>query len=146
MINDQYVLKKNSNFKALIKHESTIEIWHAYLRHLDYDNLIKLENQTIEIILNESKSNQICEFCMIDRQKRNVNKTSWIRVIKFLKIVHSDLERTMPRIRDDYVSRYYDTEHRYWETLIIILDQKWGNSHLFYSSLIFACTYSCLLD
>ncbi len=34
----------------------------------------------------------------------------------------------------------------YWEASIIIFDQEWDHSHSFYSSLIFACTYSCLLD
>jgi hypothetical protein len=72
MINDQYVLRENSstNSKALIKQEPIIKIWHARLRLLDYDNLIKLQNQAIKMTVNKSKSNQICEPCIIDRQKR----------------------------------------------------------------------------
>jgi hypothetical protein len=116
IINDQYVLKKNSNSRTLIKQESIIETWHVRLRHLDYDNLIKLENQAIEMTLNESKSNQICELCMIDRQKRNVNKTSRTRIIEFLKIVHFDLERSTSRTRDDFT--YYMTFRDDWSTII----------------------------
>ncbi len=109
MINDQYVLRENSsiNSRTLINQRPIIETWHARLRDLGYDNLIKLQNRAIEMILNEAKPNQICEPCMIDRQKRNINKTSRTRVTKFLKIVHSDLEESMLRTRDEYA--YYMT-------------------------------------
>jgi hypothetical protein len=58
MINDQYVLRKNTNPRALIKLREptpTIETWHARLKHLGYDNLIKLENPAIEMTLNKSR-------------------------------------------------------------------------------------------
>jgi hypothetical protein len=107
MINDQYVLREKSsiNPRALVNQGPIIETWHARLRHLGYDNLIKLQNQAIEMTLNESKSDQICGPCMIGRQERNINKTSRIRVTKFLEIVHFDLRESMPRIRNNFA--YY---------------------------------------
>ncbi len=77
---------------------------------------MKLKNQVIEITLNESKSNQICEFCMINRQKRNINKTSRIRIIKFLKIVHSDLKKSMLRTQEDFA--YYMIFRGNWSIVI----------------------------
>jgi hypothetical protein len=75
------------------------------MKHLRYDNLIKLQNQIDEMNLIDQKPTEICEPCMIDRQKRNVNKTSRISVNKFLEIVHSDLEKSLSRTRSDHA--YY---------------------------------------
>jgi hypothetical protein len=76
------------------------------MRHLGYDNLIKLQNQIDEMnLIDQSKSDEICESCMTDRQKRNVNKTSRISVSKFLQIVHSDLGRSLSRTRSKHA--YY---------------------------------------
>jgi hypothetical protein len=82
-----------------------IHIWHVRMRHLRYDNLIKLQNQIDEMNLIDQKSIEICESCMIDRQKRNVNKTSRISISKFLEIVHSDLRKSLSRTRSEHV--YY---------------------------------------
>jgi hypothetical protein len=116
IINNQYVLRKNftnshsENFaelRALIKlAELKIYIWHARMRHLKYDNLIKLQNQIDEMNLIDQKSAEICESCMIDRQKRNVNKTLRISINKFLQIMHFDLEESLSRTRSNHrVSR-----------------------------------------
>jgi hypothetical protein len=87
------------------------------MRHLRYDNLIKLQNQVDELnLMSQSKSNEICESCMIDRQKRNVNKTSRISVSKFLEIVHSDLKRLLSRTRSDHA--YYITFRNDWSDVI----------------------------
>ncbi len=77
------------------------------MRHLGYDNLIKLQNQIDEMNLIDQKSAEICESCMIDRQKRNVNKTFRISISKFLHIIHSDLEESLSRTRSDHA--YYIT-------------------------------------
>jgi hypothetical protein len=78
------------------------------MKHLRYDNFIKLQNQIDEMnLIDQTKSDEICELCMIDRQKRNVNKTSRTSVSKFLEIVHSDLEESLSRTRSDHV--YYMT-------------------------------------
>ncbi len=77
------------------------------MRHLRYDNLIKLQNQIEEMNLIYQKSIEICESCMIDRQKRNVNKTSRISINKFLEIMHSDLEKSLSRTRSKHA--YYMT-------------------------------------
>ncbi len=77
------------------------------MRHLRYDNLIKLQNQIDEMNLIDQKSIEICESCMIDRQKRNINKTSRTSVNKFLEKVHSDLRRSLSRTRSEHV--YYKT-------------------------------------
>ncbi len=57
--------------------------------------------------MSQSKSIEICESCMIDRQKRNVNKIFRISVDKFLEIVHSDLRKSLFRTRSDHA--YYIT-------------------------------------
>ncbi len=77
------------------------------MRHLKYDNLIKLQNQIDEMNLIDQKSIEICESCMIDRQKRTVNRTSRTSVNKFLEIVHSDLKESLSRIRSNHA--YYIT-------------------------------------
>jgi hypothetical protein len=117
IINNQYVLRENftnsssensiNGSQALAKLAGYgIQIWHARMRHLRYDNLIKLQNQAEEMnLMNQSKSIEICESCMIGRQKRNVNKTSRISASKFLEIVHSDLKRSLSRTRSGHV--YY---------------------------------------
>ncbi len=115
IINNQYVLRKNftnlhsensAELRALVKlAELRIHIWHVRMRHLRYDNLIKLQNQIDEMNLIDQKSIEICESCMIDRQKRNVNKTSRISISKFLEIVHSDLRKSLSRTRSEHV--YY---------------------------------------
>ncbi len=64
----------------------------------------------------DQKSIEICELCMIDRQKRNVNKTSRISVSKFLEIVHSDLRKSLPRIRSEHA--YYMTFRNDWSNVI----------------------------
>jgi hypothetical protein len=96
--------------------ELEIHIWHARMRHLKYDNLIKLQNQIEEMNLIDRKSIEICESCMIDRHKRNVNKTSRISVNKFLEIVHSDLEKSLSRTRSRQV--YYMTFRNDWSKII----------------------------
>jgi hypothetical protein len=53
---------------------------------------------------------------MIDRQKRNVNKTSRISISKFLEIVHSDLEESLPRTRSEHA--YYMTFRNDWSNVI----------------------------
>jgi hypothetical protein len=77
------------------------------MRHLRYDNLIKLQSQVDEMNFIDQKSIEICESCMIDRQKRNVNRTSRISVNKFLEIVHSDLEKSLSHTRSGHA--YYMT-------------------------------------
>jgi hypothetical protein len=128
IINNQYVLKKNftnsyrensieSEFRALAKlADLEIHIWHARMRHLRYDNLIKLQNQIDEMNLIDQKSIEICESCMIDRQKRNINKTSRTSVNKFLEKVHSDLRRSLSRTRSEHV--YYKTFKNDWSNVI----------------------------
>ncbi len=130
IINNQYVLRKNFNFinsssensinesRALAKlTELRIRIWHARMRHLRYDNLIKLQNQIDELnLMNQSKSNEICESCMMSRQKRNINKTFRISVNKFLEIVHSDLRRSLSRTRSEHA--YYMTFRDDWSDVI----------------------------
>ncbi len=128
IINNQYVLKKNitnsyrknsieSELRALTKLIGLeIHIWHVRMRHLRYDNLIKLQNQIEEMNLIDQKSIEICESCMIDRQKRNVNKTSRISVSKFLEIVHSDLRRSLSRTRSEHA--YYMTFRNNWSDVI----------------------------
>jgi hypothetical protein len=87
------------------------------MRHLEYDNLIKLENQAEEMnLMNQSKSTEICESCMIDRQKRNVNKTFRISISKFLEIMHSDLRRSLSRTRSRHA--YYMTFRDDWSKII----------------------------
>ncbi len=96
-----------------------IQTWHARMRHLGYDNLIKLENQAEEMnLMNQSKSIEICESCMIDRLKRNVNKTSRTSASKFLEIVHSDLRRSLSRTRSEHV--YYIIFRDDWSDVIWI--------------------------
>ncbi len=129
IINSQYVLRENStnklsteNFinelRALAKlSDLEIQIWHARMKHLRYDNLIKLQNQINELdLMSESKSIEICESCMIDRQKRNVNKTSRIFVIKFLEIVHTDLRESLSRTRSNHA--HYMTFRNDWSDVI----------------------------
>ncbi len=119
IINSQYVIRENSEFRILAKlAELRIHIWHAWMRHLKYDNLIKLQNQIEEMNLIDQKSIEICELCMIDRQKRNVNKTSRISISKFLEIMHSDLEESLSRTRSDHV--YYITFRDDWSDVIWI--------------------------
>ncbi len=96
--------------------ELEFHIWHACMRHLKYDNLIKLQNQVDEMNLIDQKSIEICESCMIDRQKRNMNKTSRISVNKFLEIVHSDLEKLLSRTRSEHA--YYMTFRNDWSEII----------------------------
>jgi hypothetical protein len=87
------------------------------MQHLKYDNLIKLQNQIDELnLMNESKSIEICELCMIDRQKGNVNKTSRVSVSKFLEIVHTDLRESLSRSRSDHA--YYMTFRNDWSEII----------------------------
>ncbi len=116
--NSQYVLRENSELRVLAKlSDLGIRTWHARMRHLRYDNLIKLQNQIDELnLMSESKSNEICESCMIDRQKRNVNKTSRISAIKFLEIVHTDLSESLSRIRSEHA--YYMTFRDDWSDVI----------------------------
>jgi hypothetical protein len=128
IINNQYVLRKNftnshrknsieSELRTLVKlAELRIHIWHARMKHLRYDNLIKLQSQVDEMNLIDQKSIEICESCMIDRQKRNVNKTSRISVSKFLEIVHSDLRKSLSRTRSEHV--YYMTFRNDWSEII----------------------------
>jgi hypothetical protein len=127
IINSQYVLRKNfitkaENFtnelRTLAKlTDYEIQIWHARLKHLRYDNLIKLENQIEEMnLMNQSKSIEICESCMIDRQKRNVNKIFRISATKFLEIVHTDLRESLSRTRSDHV--HYMTFRNDWSDVI----------------------------
>jgi hypothetical protein len=95
IINNQYVLRKNftyssnENFtesRALAKlAELRIHIWHARMRHLRYDNLIKLQNQIDDMNLIDQKSIEICESCMIERQKRSVIKSFAFLQVNFLK-------------------------------------------------------------
>jgi hypothetical protein len=121
IINNQYVLRKNftnssssenstePEFRTLAKlADLEIHIWHARMRHLRFDNLIKLQNQIDEMnLIDQSKSNEICGSCMIDRQERKINKTSRISVSKFLEIVHSDLRESLSRTRSGHA--YYMT-------------------------------------
>jgi hypothetical protein len=109
IINSQYVLRKNSELRVLAKLAGLgIHTWHARMRHLRYDNLIKLQNQTDEMnLIDQAKSDDICGSCMIDRQERNINKTPRISASKFLEIVHSDLRKPLPRTRSGHV--YYIT-------------------------------------
>jgi hypothetical protein len=93
-----------------------IHTWHARMRHLGYDNLIKLQNQIDEMNLIDQKSAEICESCMIDRQKRNVNKTSRISINKFLEIMHSDLKKSLSRTRSEHA--YYITFKDDWSNVI----------------------------
>jgi hypothetical protein len=86
------------------------------MKHLRYDNLIKLQNQIDEMNLIDQKSIDICESCMIDRQKRNVNRTSRISVSKFLQIVHSDLKGSLSRTRSDHA--YYIIFRDDWSDVI----------------------------
>ncbi len=119
IINNQYVLRKNSTNepRALAKLAGLeIHTWHVRMRHLRYDNLLKLQNQVEEMNLIDQKSIEICESCMIDRQKRNVNKTSRISVSKFLEIVHSDLEESLSRTRSEHA--YYITFRDDWSDVI----------------------------
>jgi hypothetical protein len=118
IINSQYVLRENFELRILAKlSDLEIRIWHARMRHLKYDNLIKLQNQIDKLnLMNESKSNKICESCMIDRQKRNINRTSRISVIKFLEIVHTDLRESLSRTRSRHV--YYMTFRNDWSNVI----------------------------
>jgi hypothetical protein len=106
IINSQYVLRKKftNELKTLAKlSDLGIRIWYVRMKHLRYDNLIKLQNQIDELnLMSESKSIEICESCMIERQKRNVNKTSRTSVSKFLEIVHTDLRESLSRIRSDH--------------------------------------------
>jgi hypothetical protein len=128
IINNQYVLKKNftnsysensAELKTLAKlTDLEIHIWHARMRHLRYDNLLKLQNQIEEMNLIDQKSIEICESCMIDRQKRNVNKTSRISASKFLEIVHSDLRNSLSRTRSEHV--YYIIFRDDWSNVIWI--------------------------
>jgi hypothetical protein len=66
--------------------------------------------------MSQSKSIEICESCMIDRQKRNVNKIFRISVDKFLEIVHSDLRKSLFRTRSDHA--YYITFRNDWLNVI----------------------------
>jgi hypothetical protein len=127
IINNQYVLRKNftnsssenliNGSRTLVKlAELRIHIWHARMRHLRYDNLIKLQNQIDEMNLIDQKSIEICESCMIDRQKRNVNKTSRISVSKFLERMHSDLEESLSRTRSDHA--YYIIFRNDWSEIV----------------------------
>ncbi len=77
IINNQYVLRENftnsysensTELKALAKlADLEIHIWHVRMKHLRYDNLLKLQNQIEEMNLIDQKSIEICESCMIDR-------------------------------------------------------------------------------
>jgi hypothetical protein len=126
IINNQYVLRKNSTklsmknsteLRALAKLTNLeIRIWHARMRHLKYDNLIKLQNQIEDINLMKQKSDEICELCMIDRQKRNMNKTSPISVSKFLEIVHTDLSESLSRTSLNHA--HYMTFRNDWSNVI----------------------------
>ncbi len=129
IINNQYVFKENfinsssensiNESQALAKlTELRIHIWHARMKNLRYDNLIKFQNQIDEMNLIDQKSIEICESCMIDRQKRNVNKTSRTSISKFLEIVHSDLKKSLSRIRSDHV--YYIIFKDDWSNVIWI--------------------------
>jgi hypothetical protein len=66
----------------------------------------------------DQKPTEICGSCMIDRQKRNINKTPRTSVSKFLEIVHSDLERSLPRTRSEHA--YYITFRDDWSNVIWI--------------------------
>ncbi len=126
IINNQYVFKKNfinllsensAELRALVKlTELRIHIWHARMKHLRYDNLIKLQSQVDEMNLIDQKSIEICKSCMIDRQKRNVNIASRISISKFLEIVHSDLEESLSRTRSEHA--YYITFRDDWSDVI----------------------------
>ncbi len=126
IINNQYVLRENftnsysensTELRTLAKlADLEIHIWHARMKHLRYDNLIKLQNQIDEMNLIDQKSIDICESCMIDRQKRNVNRTSRISVSKFLQIVHSDLKGSLSRTRSDHA--YYIIFRDDWSDVI----------------------------
>jgi hypothetical protein len=118
IINNQYVLRENftnssnqnsiDGLRALAKLAGLgIHTWHARMRHLGYDNLLKLQNQVEGMNLIDQKPAEICESCMIGRQKRNVNKTSRTSVSKFLEIVHSDLGGSLSRTRSGHA--YYMT-------------------------------------
>ncbi len=86
------------------------------MRHLKYDNLLKLQNQAEGMNLIDQKSAEICESCMIGRQERNVNKTSRTPISKFLEIVHSDLGGSLPRTRSGHA--YYMTFRDDWSEII----------------------------
>ncbi len=128
IINNQYVLRKNftksraKNFinklRALAKLSGLeIQIWHTRMRHLRYDNLIKLQNQIDELnLMSESKSTEICDSYMIDRQKRNVNKTSRTSVSKFLEIVYTDLRKSLSRTQLNHA--HYITFRNDWSNAI----------------------------
>jgi hypothetical protein len=119
IINSQYVLRENftNESRALAKLEDLeIWIWHAWMKHLKYDNLLKLQNQIHEMNLINHEFDEICESCMINRQKRNVNKTFCISISKFLQIVHFDLEKSLSRTRSSLV--YYIIFRDDWSDVI----------------------------
>jgi hypothetical protein len=153
IINKQYVLRENftnsyrknsieSELRALAKlADLEIHIWHARIKHLRYDNLIKLQSQVDEMNLIDQKSTKICESCMIDRQKRNVNRTSRTSVSKFLEIVHSNLRESLSRTRSDHA--YYITFRDDWSNVIWVC---WFISTVMIRFKSVYCMWSLLLN
>lgn len=71
---------------------STPEIWHIGLRHLNYKAIQKLVSITISMKLKSFILLEICRNYMFGRyqQEPSYKSPNW-QVIKFLKFVHSDL-------------------------------------------------------
>jgi alpha-glucuronidase len=76
IINSQYVLRKNSELRILAKlADLEIRIWYVRMRHLRYDNLIKLQNQIDELnLMSESKNRMkfVKHVRLIDRSETSI--------------------------------------------------------------------------
>jgi hypothetical protein len=112
VINNQYILREVQSHEvknhvtfeiALSVTESFIQIWHARLDHLEYDNVIKMRNLITSIEFIDLKSIDICSACMKDKQERIINRTSRTRETKFLDIIHSNLEDSLSLTRKEKI-------------------------------------------
>jgi hypothetical protein len=108
VINNQYILREVQSHEVKVTleivlsvTESFIQIWHARLGHLGYENVIKMKNLITSIDFTGLKSEEICETCMKDRQKRIVNRISRTRSAKFLDIIHFDLDGSLSLTRKE---------------------------------------------
>jgi hypothetical protein len=91
--NNVYVLKEDKEECHLTKFDESC-LWHKSLRHLNFDHIVKLNNEgDVNYLPRISKShNSICESCQMGKLTRAQFKSkSFTSSEKPLQIIHMDL-------------------------------------------------------
>lgn len=99
MIDNQYIicLAKLLIPKVNIVEKPILEIWHAWLSHLNYKVMQKVILITFNMELKGHIPLEIYKGCMVDRQQRQSSReSSSQQATKLLKFVYTDLKGPLP--------------------------------------------------